>query len=478
MKRILKRRDFMKNASCAALGTTTLWNTMLNLKTMKAAANFNSCVASGGQYKALVCLLLEGGMDSFNMLMPTTASEYDVYANTRSNLATPNFDCNDPNNPNNIRPLGNDPCNSTHGVHPMMENMQSLYNEGKLAFISNVGTMVEQVTKANIWNSNLPLGLFSHIDQVAHWQTGVPHERLATGWGGKMADLLIDANQQQDISMNMSFAGSNSFQTGINSVAYALEGRLGDFEGGSRGFQEFEWDPDFDAVRSTAVNSIIDKTYHDIFQKTYINTLKTARDGHTVYSEAFANAPGFSTQFGMDELSGQFEVIAKTIQIQSTLQMNRQIFFVRIGGWDHHEGLGDDYNDLVATIDNALGSFQQAMEEINMSDCVTTFSISEFGRTLTSNGNGSDHAWGGNMFVMGGAVNGANIYGDYPILELDSDIEIGGGVLIPTLSADQYFAEIAKWFGVMNSDLSYLFPNIGAFYDVNSNSNPIGFLNL
>ncbi len=484
MKRIIERRKFLKNASCAALGTTTLWNTMLNLKSINAATHFNSSVAVGGEYKALVCLLLGGGSDSFNMLIPTTTDEYNMYATTRSNLAVPNFDCNDPDNTENVLPIGSFDCLSnpisepTHGVNPNMPRIKNLYNDGKLAFVSNVGSLIEPVEKSTIYNgnTNLPLGLFSHIDQVAHWQTAIPQDRVATGWGGKMADLLIDANEQDIISMNMSFSGSNIFQTGDSSVEYALAARNLDnnFIGGSLGLSEFGWES-MESIRSMAVNSIVDATYQDIFKKTYVNTLKTARDGHALFSSAFDQRHNF-TAFDVDDLSRTFATIAETISVQSQMQMNRQIFFVEVGGWDHHDGLGDDYNGLLDQVDRALSSFQTAMEDINMQDCVTTFTISEFGRTLTSNGNGSDHAWGGNMMVMGGAVNGGQIYGDYPSLELDGPLEIGGGVLIPTLSADEYFAEIARWFGVMDSDLPLLFPNIGAFYDINSGVNPIGFM--
>lgn len=467
----------MKQAGCAALGTTTLWNTMLNLRTMGAAAHFNSSVAAGGDYKALVCILLGGGSDSYNMLIPTSPDEYAKYATTRTNLAEPNFDCNDPNNPDNIRPIGTYDCNAgtppEFGVHKSLQNMQSLYDTGKLAWVSNVGTLIEPVEKNGLYTDyNLPLGLFSHIDQVAHWQTAVPQERLATGWGGKMAELLSDYNQQQiNIPMNLSFSGSNIWQTGDETVEYALAPGQG-----SQGISEFGWD--METTRAFAVNSVIDQTYQDIFKKTYINTLKVARDGHEEFSAAYENAHNFQIDFGytggwswQDQLRGAFDTIAKTISIQSQLNMNRQIFFVELGGWDDHEGLGYEFDYRLAMLDEVLGNFQTAMEEIEMDDCVTTFSISEFARTLTSNGSGSDHAWGTNMFVMGGAVNGGTIYGDYPSLELGSNLEIGGGVLIPTMSADQYFAEISKWFGVMESDLPLLFPNLDKF-----DTSPIGFL--
>jgi len=482
-----QRRDFLKQAGCAALGTTTVWNTMLNLRTLGAAAHFNSSVAAGGDYKALVCVLLGGGSDSFNMLIPTTPDEYEVYAEVRSNLAEPNFDCTDPDNENNIRPIGPYDCASdeppAYGVHKSLANMQSLYNEGKLAWVSNVGTLIEPVQKEGLYNDyDLPLGLFSHIDQVAHWQTAIPSERLATGWAGKMSDLLSDYNvDQPNISMNMSFSGSNILQTGLASNEYALiPGN------GSLGIQGFPWNSDLDNNFKLSINNMVDYTYQDIFKDTYGRTVKQAVEGHAVYSAAYENAFNFQVDFGYisggnwsaeNQLRGTFETIAKTISIQSQLDMNRQIFFVEIGGWDDHfgsepgSGLGNQFNDRLALLDELLGNFQASMAELEMEDCVTTFSISEFARTLTSNGQGSDHAWGSNMFVMGGAVNGGQLYGDYPSLELDNGLEIGGGVLIPTMSADQYFAEIAKWFGVMESDLPLLFPNLDKF-----DTSPIGFL--
>ena len=159
--------------------------------------------------------------------------------------------------------------------------------------------------------------------------------------------------------------------------------------------------------------------------------------------------------------------------------MKRQIFFVDFGGWDHHDELLDNQFGMLNVLSTALGEFSAALDEISMSDCVTTFSVSEFGRTLTSNGNGTDHAWGGNMLVMGGAhLNGGQIFGDYPSLALNGPLELGGGVLLPTTSTDQYFAELAKWFGVGDSELSLVFPNLENFYDVNSIGLPLGFLNL
>ena len=231
-------------------------------------------------------------------------------------------------------------------------------------------------------------------------------------------------------------------------------------------------------LRTEAVDNLVDAQYQDIFKKTYATTLKTARDGNIQYQEAEANAVPLQTEFGTDYLSRAFERIAKTINIRNELGMKRQVFFVDYGGWDHHDELLNNQAAMLTEVDNALHSFNEAVEEMGLSNNVTTFSISEFSRTLISNGNGTDHAWGGNVFVMGGAVDGQKIYGTYPQLALNSSLEIGNGVLIPTTSADEYFAELAMWYNVPESGLLDIFPNLGNFYTIGSGANPIGFMNI
>lgn len=479
----LDRRTFLGQASCAAVGLTTLFSTMLNLKAMNAAAGLNlnnyPIVGPFDEYKAVVCLLLTGGCDSYNMLVPTGTADYAEYSETRSNQAIPLADLN------TINPT-NTP-GKTFGLHPSMTNMASLFDSGKMAFVSNVGSLIEPTTKEGVFNgsNDLPLGLFSHADQVAHWQTSVPHDRVGTGWGGKMADLLNampdGPASNPNISMNISLSGSNVFQTGLNGVEYSLDRING--ASGMYGYNHDGWLDE--QLRSAAVDNIVDAQYQDIFKKTYANTIKVARDGNAQFIEAFANATPLSTNFNLcaggepwNCLSSAFEMVAKTINIRQALGVKRQIFFIEYGGWDHHDELLGSQATLLSEVDAALGAFNTAVEEMDLHNQVTTFSISEFARTLTSNGNGTDHAWGGNMFVMGGAVDGQKIYGQYPQLHLDSGLEIGNGVLVPTTSADEYFAELAMWYNVPQSGLLDIFPNLGHFYNVSSGVNPIGFMNI
>jgi len=303
-----------------------------------------------------------------------------------------------------------------------------------------------------------------------------------------MADLLtalpMGPANNPNISMNISLSGSNVLQTGNQSVQYTIDRDVG-AAGilGHNAFQDWNWlDSD---LRTEAVDNMIDAQYQDIFKKTYASTAQTARDANIQFIEALNNATPLTTEFelcGGDEswncLSTAMEMIAKTINVRQALGMKRQVFFVDFGGWDHHDELLNNQAAMLTEVDNALGAFNNAITEMGLQDKVTTFSISEFSRTLTSNSNGTDHAWGGNMFVMGGAVDGQKIYGQYPQLALDSNLEIGNGVLLPSTSADEYFAELALWYNVPASGLLDIFPNLGNFYSVSSGANPIGFMNM
>ncbi|MBK9735485.1 MAG: DUF1501 domain-containing protein [Saprospiraceae bacterium] len=280
----------------------------------------------------------------------------------------------------------------------------------------------------------------------------------------------------QTVSMNISLSGSNIFQTGNNSVEYSLHPMYGSV--GINEYNDTNWL--IPQLKTAAINGMVNPVYENVFKKTYVKTVKTAIEGNAMLTSVIDNAPAFNVPFSDNDLSNSFQMIAKTISGRNSLEMSRQIFFVEYGGWDMHNDILTDQAYKLTELDNALYQFNAAIEQMGLSNSVTTFSLSEFSRTLTSNGNGTDHAWGGNTFVMGGAVYGKKIYGTFPSLALGSgnSQEIGGGSLIPTTAADQYFAEIALWYGVPASDLVTLFPNIGYFYDVMSNTNPLGFLNL
>ncbi|MEM9823560.1 MAG: DUF1501 domain-containing protein [Bacteroidota bacterium] len=463
----MNRRKFIGTASCAAIGTTTFFSTLFNLGMSNvAAARTAKSIGGSNNYKAMVCILLAGGNDSFNMLVPTSSSEYAAYAATRSNLALPQ------NTLLGLNPLtGNQP---SLGVHPAMPEVQQLFNNGRLAFISNVGTLVQPTTKAQYFNGSvgLPLGLFSHSDQIQQWQTSIPQSRSAYGWGGRVADILQSMNNNQNISMNISLSGRNVFQSGNQVAEYTIRPA----GTGSVGIDGYNGPDALDQIKTTAVNSLMEQQYNDIFKQTYSGVISNAQDTHELFSSAIGGV-NLTTTFSPSNLSQSLNMVAKTIAARTTLDVCRQTFFITFGGWDHHDEVLNAQNGMLGIVSRALNEFDAALNELGLADQVTTFTISDFGRTLTSNGNGTDHAWGGNVMVMGGQVNGGQIYGTYPSLALNSDLDIGNGVLVPTLSTDEYFAELAQWFGVSNTDLTTIFPNLLNFYTPGSAS-PIGFMQV
>ncbi|WP_236980782.1 DUF1501 domain-containing protein [Membranihabitans maritimus] len=459
------RRKFLSNIGCAALGYSTLYSSLINLKALNAAAIADSQTQQSNDYKALVCILLAGGNDSYNMLIPYQNDIYSEYAKTRSNLAIPKSE---------ILPLTS-PISSiaNYGIHPGMSELQTLYREQDLAFVANVGTLVEPTSKEQFYSNShrLPLGLFSHADQIQQWQTGLPHERSSIGWGARITEIIQSMNQNQNISMNISLSGTNVFQQGNGIFEFSI-GREG--AAGIHGFND-TWQ--LEQIRTAALTNLMEHQYQDIFKKSYINTISNAHSASQEFQSALENAHEFNTQFGQSDLSQSLKMIARVISVQANLGFNRQIFFLNFGGWDHHDEILEAQDSMLPILSRALFDFREAMKEINQNQSVTTFSISDFGRTLTSNGNGTDHAWGGNTIVSGGAVKGGKIYGLYPTLALKSSLDLGNGVLVPTTSADEYFTELALWYGVSKSDAMTIFPNLKNFYNPQSGNSPLGFLN-
>ncbi len=461
----ISRRKFIRQTGLSVMGASALLSPAGPLRAISSAA-LGLGKANREPYKAMVCLLLSGGNDSFNMLIPRGNSEYNEYAVTRSNLAIPQGQLVP------VTPVTSD--GNEYGLHPGMPEMAGLFNNGKLSFISNVGTMIRPTTKEEIWNgtADLPLGLFSHADQIQQWQTAHPHERSAIGWGGRIADVVHSVNTNQNISMNISLSGSNIFENGEIITEFVI-----DRHGGS-GIWGYGGDWAYDQIRTGAINAMLNTPYTDIYKQTYIGTIKKSNNANLEFMEAIDSIPEFNTPFSDNDLSQSFRMIAKSIAARDILGFDRQIYFIDFSGWDHHDELLNNQAEMLPIVSKALAEFNSVMEELGTIGDVVTFTISDFGRTLTSNGNGTDHAWGGNAIVMGGPVIGREIFGSFPSLLLDNPLDIGDGILIPTTSTDEYMAEIAMWFGVDNENVSSIFPNLANFYDINSGVPPIGFLNI
>ena len=459
------RRAFLKGLGqglgCAALSAAPLLGTMAQLGGARSAAA--QALPPGNDYRALVCILLAGGNDSFNMIVPRDPDEYNDYAGARSDLALDR---------DALLPVSPRSLDRDFGFHPSMPEAQALFDADRLAVVTNVGTLAERVTLAQIEaeSARLPLGLFSHTDQIRQWQTSVPDDRNALGWGGRLADLLVDDNPAAEISMNISLSGTNIFQSGQQSREFAITPT------GSFGIIGFGENDPINPLRETAIRSMMDAQYKNLLEQTFAEQMQVGVRNHEVFSSALAGAPTLSTVFSGDALAQSLRMIAEVISVRAALGLRRQTFFVVVGGWDHHDEVLATQAPMLAGVSRALSEFDAALGELSVRDEVTTYTISDFGRTLSSNGRGSDHAWGGHQLVMGGAVRGGDFYGTPPPLYLGSPLDTGRGRLIPTLSTDEYFAELALWFGVQPGDLDAILPNIGRFTTPSATAPPVGFL--
>lgn len=421
-------------------------------------------------YKALVCLFLDGGNDSHNMLVPYEQSEYDDYFSIRLDPSQGGLALSR----DSLLPIAT-PGGRSFGLHPAMSGIKQLYDQGDVAFVANVGSLVEPTNYSDYQaNNNLPLGLFSHSDLTRHWQTGIPQSRAsATGWGGRAADILTDpADRDDPIPLAISLDQVNRFQSAIYANPYVVTAYEGAVE-----YNAFEsnWAPD--VVVQTAMAEIFARNDSNLMRQTYQDLTRQSIDAASQYNDATSSVT-FNTVFPGTYIARQLERIARTIAAAPTLEHSRQTFFVSYGGWDHHNDLIGPQNNMLGQVDAAMSAFHACLSELGLIDNVTLFTASDFGRTLAGNGQGSDHGWGGNQMVLGGSVVGSDVYGEYPLsLASGNPLDLGRGRLIPTLSVDEYAAEMLMWMGIgNNADLETVLPNIRNFFASTSGDGPVGFL--
>jgi len=458
---MLNRRKFLSHSCSLGLASATLSSSLLQLGMAR-----NVAAQSAQDYRALVCILLAGGNDSYNMLAPVDSDQYQQYAAIRSDLALPR---------NDLLALGATTAEGrSYGLHPGMTGLRDLFDRGDAGLLCNVGTLLEPFDAAAVANGSAraPLGLFSHSDQIAQWQTAILDERSAVGWGGRVADLLQGANAANGISMNLSLSGNNTFQSGKTVSEYSIQGD-GEIE---TGIIRYGDGTPFGDFRQSAVDSILAIEQSNIFRREYRSRLRNAIDSGIIFNEALGRVPELATQFSPNYFSLGLQQIARVIAARDTLGASRQTFFILVGGWDHHDDVLENQAEMLPMVSQGLVEFRNALTELDVFNQVTTFTTSDFGRTLTSNGKGSDHGWGGHHVVMGGAVKGRAFYGSYPEIQPASPLDVGRGIYAPTTAVDEYFAELALWFGVGVSELDTVLPNIGSFYNAGSGQAPLGFL--
>jgi uncharacterized protein (DUF1501 family) len=438
------RRTFIRQAACAALTTSGILNTIFDLRRLSAAPLDTS------DYKALICLFLFGGNDANNVIVPHDANGYASYAAARGILAIPQA---------SLLPLtlqngdGRD-----FGFHPNLVELQSLFNQGKLGLVSNVGTLVAPVTRAQYLagGAAVPPQLFSHADQSVQWQTSVPDVISKTGWGGRMADMLQSLNAGSKISLSLSIAGTNTFEVGNTVLPYVIS------PNGSVGLTGFDGSANAN-VRLQAFKDLLALPHNNLFEQAYADTVSRSIAANELLTTALAGIPTFQTVFPGTGLGSQLNMIAKMIAARTNLGMKRQIFFCSVGGYDTHGDQLTGQANLLTELSQGLNAFYNATVELGVASQVTTFTASDFGRTYPTNGSGSDHGWGSHQFVLGGAVQGGRLFGTFPTLAVNGPDDTGQGRWIPTTSVDEFSATLATWFGVSASDLPTVLPNIGRF---------------
>ncbi len=435
----INRRDFLSLCLKGSVSAAAL--TSLQLQALTGATN----AIELGDYKALVCVYLYGGNDSLNMLVPLEGEQRNLYEQSRQNLAV-------------ASPIELSIKNQFAGgvgIHPSLAPIQSVFESQNLAFVGGVGTLLTPTSLDDYKNKAVPLPqhLFSHNDQQASWMYGRERESLNTGWGARLLERLA---VHDEFAANISLDGTNLWQTGTSTNAFALN------KSGISTINAFGgYQPRTEHVTSI-MNRILGNTNH-VLGTAYANGLNSAINNTQSMNNALEGAPEFITSFSETSFSEQLAAVAKTISVQAKLNTQRQVFFVSMGGFDTHDDQLTTHPALLNTLASGFNEFNSAMNELGMSDKVTTFTMSDFGRTLTSNGDGTDHGWAGNQIVMGGAVKGQNIYGELLTQQLDGPQDTGGGRLIPQVANEQYFATLAQWFGVPSSELVDIFPNLSNF---------------
>ncbi len=438
------RRTFIRQAACVALTTTGILNTIFDLRRLSAAPLDTS------DYKALICLFLFGGNDANNLIIPHDASSYASYAAARDVLAIPQ---------NALLPLtlqngdGRD-----FALHPGLPELQTLFNQGRLGLVANVGTLVAPVTRAQYLagGAAVPPQLFSHADQSVQWQTSVPDVISKTGWGGRMADVLQSLNADSKISLSLSIGRTNTFEVGNTVLPYVIS------PNGSLGLAGFDGSANAN-VRLQAFKDLLALPHNNLFEQAYSDTVSRSIAANELLTPALGSIPAFQTVFPATDLGSQLNMIAKLIAARNTLGMKRQIFFCSVGGYDTHGDQLTGQANLFTELSQGLNAFYSATVELGVASQVTTFSASDFGRTYPTNGTGSDHGWGSHQLVLGGAVQGGRLFGTFPTLAVNGPDDTGQGRWIPTTSVDEFSATLATWFGVSASDLPAVLPNIGRF---------------
>jgi uncharacterized protein (DUF1501 family) len=460
------RRQFLRTASFASMAGVSASPFLIGLNSMAAMAQSNTAP----DYKALVCVFLQGGNDGHGTVIATDPDSYSAFTQARSGapgLAYPITD---------LLPitLQTPQSGRTFALNPYLTGVQNLFNAGRAAIVANTGTLIVPATKAQVNANSVPLpdSLFSHFDQTAAWQAIASNGGSAehVGWGGAVADLIESMNMNSNsmftcISTSgiaLFLSGQTSFQLNCTPAGpIPIYGLAQPLYGGS--------------AANNALSSILSADEANLFAKEYEVVIQRSIQAQATLASSMlpAGAGGVPnpTQFLdpttnklMDNpLAASLQTVARIIGGRAGLGVTRQIFYVQLGSFDTHNNQAQLHATLLTQLGEAFEYFDGLMTSMGIGNQVTTFTASDFGRTLTSNSNGTDHGWGSHHFVVGGAVQGQNMYGQYPVIGVNQANDLGAGRLIPTTSVDQYAGTLAKWFGLSDGQIRTVLPNFGNF---------------
>jgi uncharacterized protein (DUF1501 family) len=442
------RREFLKRGAAASIvGGAAPW--ALNLAAIGEAA-----AQSATDYKALVCVFLYGGNDHDNTLVPYDAATHADYATRRGPLAT----ARDALAGTVLAPATALANGRQFALAPQMLPLKTLFDAGAMVPLLNVGPLMQPTSKAEYSARSVPLPpkLFSHNDQQSVWQASLP-EGATSGWGGRMGDLFMAGNGQATFTA-ISVSGNAVYLSGRDAVQYqvsssgsvAISGIGSTLYGSSAAAQALR------TLITTAPGS-------NAMQQAHVAVTQRSIAADSTLRAALAGSPPPATVFPTTNLGRQLSMVTRIIAARAALGVRRQVFFVSIGGFDNHDALLANHPGLLTQVADAMAAFYQSTVDMGIASQVTTFTASDFGRTLSSNGDGSDHGWGSHQFAIGGALRGRSIVGVVPQLGDNGPDDVGQGRLLPTMAVDQLGATLATWMGVSAGNLTTVVPGIANF---------------
>jgi uncharacterized protein (DUF1501 family) len=441
----LTRREFMRRSSAVSVaGIAAPW--ALNLAALGEAA-----AQTATDYKALVCVFLYGGNDYADTLIPYDTANHAAYLNIRGSIAR----ARDSLAATALTPSVGLPDARQMAFAPELARLKTIFDAGKLGVLLNVGTLIQPTTLAeyNARSVPLPPKLFSHNDQQSVWQSSLP-EGATSGWGGRLGDLFLNSNGNATFTC-VNVSGNAVYMSGTQAVQYQVS------SGGSVALRGTSAPLFGSQACSDALRTLVTAPRTHLLENELTRVMSRSIAANSALTTALAGVAPLTTPFtATNPLALQLQMVARLIAARDALTARRQVFFVSLGGFDNHDFLAAQHPGLLTNVADAIGSFYDATVELGVASQVTTFTGSDFGRTLASNGDGSDHGWGSHHVVLGGAVRGQRYFGQLPATAVNGPDDVGQGRLLPTTSVDQLAATLASWFGVSPSNLASVVPNI------------------